>query len=255
MSKVYYYENDPLKTHESMARYAFVRPQLDKEAVVLDLGCGARRGPAYLAEAVSEVVGVDVSEEASAFCRKQWPAPRVRYVVGNATALPFEDRYFDVVVSFEVLEHVRDQALFLKEIRRVLKQGGVCILSTPNRLVMSPEGIFANPDHVREFSAAELKEFLAGTFSRVALYGQKPSRKVEDVLLSRRQSYQEVSRVPVFLRHALPSFLRRRLFDFYVRFFAKKNRRAAQEEVGENDFPIKDDGIEDAHYLIAVVQG
>lgn len=242
MGRVYYYEDDPLKTHESLARYEFARPYVTG-AVVLDIGCGARKGPLVLAQNAKEVVGSDISKEAVFHCNKKWHLPNLRYLASDAVVLPFVDSVFDVEVAFEVLEHVSQQQQFLQEAKRALKKDGVFILSTPNKSVMSPEGVFQNPDHVREFSAQELKELLLSVFGQVELYGQKPSARVLDVLGRRKQSYQSVSRIPVFLRHIFPGFVRRRLFDAYV---------GAKENINEVDFPIVKDTIEEAHYLVAV---
>lgn len=251
MGRVYYDDDDPLKTQESLARYVFAQTYVEGN-IVLDVGCGARRGPVILAQSAREVVGSDVSAEAIAYCVQYWPSPKVRYVVSDALSLSFSDAAFDVVSSFEVIEHLVEQEQFLREIRRVLKKDGVCLMSTPNRLVMSPDGVFTNPDHVKELSADEFKTLLLTVFSHVELYGQRSSSRVREVLRARQGSYQDTRCVPIFLRHFFPPRLRGFLFNRYISFFSRVHRLSRQEDIHESDFPITKDAVEQARYLVAV---
>ena len=251
MRRIYYYEDDPLKTIEGLARYAFARKFVDNR-YVLDVGCGARKGPFSLAQSAREVVGTDISQEAVSYSEERWPAKNLKYEVSDATSLSFADSVFDVVVALEVIEHVHEQARFLHEAARVLKNNGLCILSTPNKSVMSQDGIPQNPDHVREFCASELKELLSRLFSSVELYGQSPSNRVQEVLAQRQLSYQKVSRIPVFIRRLLPRIIRRYIFGAYVLFSSRMHKISTQEDINESDFPILNDAIGQAHYLIAV---
>lgn len=243
MARVYHYENDPLKTAESIARYEFSRAYVENGSV-LDIGCGARKGPFVLSESAREVVGSDISVDAVSYCARNWRGRNLKYMACDASLLPFGDHVFDAVLAFEVLEHVHKQEGFLRESRRVLKNNGFCILSTPNKSVMSPDGVPQNPDHVRELTLEEFRDLLSNIFGRVDLYGQKPSHRVDDVLAARRRSYQSVVRIPVFLRRLLPKTARQAIFEAYA--------KGRQGEIGVHDFPISQDNIEEAHYLIAV---
>jgi len=97
----------------------------------------------------------------------------VHFVCCDATKLPFSGSSFDVVVSFETIEHVKSPRAFLAESKRVLKQGGLLILSTPNKEVVSP--LFRKPlnrFHLKEFTSKELQEMVSQFFSNVDLYAQ-----------------------------------------------------------------------------------
>jgi len=150
---------------EHVARYRFARERA--KGRVLDVACGTGYGTAMLG-----AVGVDLSLEALRYARRH-PA---RYVAADAARLPF-DRVFDTVVSFETIEHVPDPGRFVAECARVLRPGGLFIVSTPNRELWSPRS--AKPvqrHHVKEFTK---REFLAVLRPfNVQLFGQ--------ILLSRR---------------------------------------------------------------------
>jgi hypothetical protein len=94
--------------------------------------------------------------------------------VGDARQIPLATESFDVVVSFETLEHLYEQQTFLSEVKRVLKPGGVFIVSTPDRDVYSPAVVAANPFHVRELTRDEFMQLMRGIFQNVLLLKQRP---------------------------------------------------------------------------------
>jgi SAM-dependent methyltransferase len=92
---------------------------------------------------------------------------------GNLADLPFEAGTFDVVVNFQVIEHLWDQGQFVAECARVLRPSGVLLMSTPNRITFSPgRDTPINPFHTRELNAAELTELLTDNgFGIEGVYG------------------------------------------------------------------------------------
>jgi len=150
---------------------------------VLDLGCNNGYGTLFLAEAGLHVIGVDVSTKLLDQARSRSPSHRTRFLAVDGQRLPFAAGSFDLVTSFQVIEHIADTAPYLGEISRVLKPGGVAMFSTPNAALrldpgMTPWNIF----HVREFRAAELQEVLAPWFGEVqvrGLYGEEALYAVE----------------------------------------------------------------------------
>ncbi len=132
---------------------------------VLDAGCGLGYGTRLLAEQdPSRVVGVDVSADALERATDEG----IETVRADVRDLPFEADTFDVVVCFEVIEHVEGPERVVSELERVLRPGGILLISSPNRDVYTP----GNPHHVYEFLPDELRELLAGHFGEVAMYGQ-----------------------------------------------------------------------------------
>lgn len=156
-------------------RYRFASSFV-KDKLCLDAGCGVGYGSAYLVrKGATKVIGGDKSEDALSYARNTAETSlngALEFKLLNATSLPFADNSFDAVVSFEVIEHVKDYERFLSEIHRVLRRGGKLILSTPNR----ETGAFMFKTdwkyHAHEFSKEELLGLVDKYFASPAVYGQ-----------------------------------------------------------------------------------
>jgi SAM-dependent methyltransferase len=147
---------------EHLARYRLAL-QLANSRRVLDVACGAGYGTALLASAASDAVGVDVDEATISYARSRYRGPT--FVVGDIGALPFEAGAFELVVSFETIEHVPDPEAALRELRRVLADGGLLAISTPNK----HQYLVDNEFHVREFTHEEFVALLKRFFPTVEL--------------------------------------------------------------------------------------
>lgn len=126
---------------------------------VLEAGCGEGYGADLIADVAHTVIGLDYDEATVAHVRARYPRVDMRH--GNLAALPLQDGSVDVVVNFQVIEHLWDQPQFVGECLRVLRPSGVLLMSTPNRVTFSPgRDTPINPFHTRELNAAELTELL-----------------------------------------------------------------------------------------------
>ena len=135
---------------------------------VLEAGAGEGYGADMIADVAAHVIGLDYDESAVAHIRTRYPRVDMRH--GNLAELPLDDESVDVVVNFQVIEHLWDQAQFLRECHRVLAPGGELLISTPNRITFSPgRDTPLNPFHTRELNAAELTELLEEAGFRVEL--------------------------------------------------------------------------------------
>jgi len=103
---------------------------LDKGERLLDIGCGDGTLGHFAKNKYKEVYGIDISEEALRIAEKRGII--VKKVNLNEEKLPFENEYFDAVTCLDVIEHVFEPRDLIKEINRVLKRGGILIISTPN---------------------------------------------------------------------------------------------------------------------------
>ena len=158
-----------------MQRYRFAS-QFVAGKRVLDAGCGVGYGSRMLLQAgASEVIGVDLSEEALKVARRQFSGPGVRFVCDDCESLCGIDGGFDVIVALESLEHFQQPDRFLRRATELLQRGGVLVCSTPNSLFTgsaanSPPN---NPFHVREYALDEFQPLLQEHFLDVRIAGQR----------------------------------------------------------------------------------
>jgi SAM-dependent methyltransferase len=157
--------------NEHLARYVFAA-RLARGKRVLDAGCGTGYGSAELVRSALSVVGADISTDAVAFAREHYRLPSLSFEQASCTALPHPDGTFDLVVAFEVIEHLARWFEFLREVRRVLAPAGQLIVSTPNKLYYAESRrlVGANPFHEHEFEFGEFQSELETVFPYVSLF-------------------------------------------------------------------------------------
>ncbi len=158
---------------EHLHRYLLAR-HLARGRDVLDIASGEGYGAALLAQTAASVVGVEVAEEAVAHAARHYAGTGLRFLQGDARRIPLEDGAVDLAVSFETIEHFEGQAAFLAELRRVLRPGGLALISTPDRDNYSPAEAPANPYHALELTQAEFAALLGRHFAHVAMWWQRP---------------------------------------------------------------------------------
>jgi SAM-dependent methyltransferase len=151
---------------EHLARYQLAA-QLAAGKRVLDAACGEGYGTALLAQGgAARAVGVDRDAETVAGASAKYG---LEFVQGDVSALPFGEDEFDLVVSFETIEHIDDQEAMLSEFRRVLALDGRLVISTPNR----DEYVMTSGFHTRELTSEEFVVLLRRKFEVVALLHQQ----------------------------------------------------------------------------------
>lgn len=152
---------------EHLARYQSVIP-LVKGKKVLDVASGTGYGSQLIAQYADVVDGLDYSEQAVKYAQEHFPAKNLTYAQGDAQAMPYDDKSFDVVVSLETIEHLPQPEKFVSEVKRILKPDGVFVVSTPN----DAEFMDGNEFHVHEFQFPELERLIAENFSHSQYYFQ-----------------------------------------------------------------------------------
>jgi SAM-dependent methyltransferase len=160
--------------YEHWHRYAFAQP-LAAGRRVLDAASGEGYGSALLATQAADVLGVDLSPEAVAHARARYAGrANLRFETGDATRLDaLPNAAFDLIVSFETLEHVAAQEHMLDGFARLLAPGGLLLVSTPDRHNYSDVPGFRNEHHVRELYRDEFEALLAARFPQRRLYAHK----------------------------------------------------------------------------------
>ncbi|HLG90569.1 MAG TPA: class I SAM-dependent methyltransferase [Candidatus Saccharimonadales bacterium] len=152
---------------EHVARYEAVK-DLVTNKTVLDIACGSGYGSSILARKAKKIIGVDSDKKTIAYALEKYGLKNIEFLVGDANRIPIKDNAVDMVVSFETIEHVSDFKKFLREMKRVLKDDGLLVISTPNQGVYIED----NPFHQHQFIYNEFMTLLKSNFRTVRPYFQ-----------------------------------------------------------------------------------
>lgn len=157
---------------EHLHRYAMAK-DLAAGKIVLDIACGEGYGSAVIAEAAQHVYGVDIALEAITHAKATYQRLNVEFITGSCARIPLADGTVDLVVSFETIEHHFEHEAMFAEIKRVLRPGGLLIMSSPDKLEYSERANHANAYHVKELYADEFQHLVEKYFAHVAMLGQR----------------------------------------------------------------------------------
>ncbi len=207
---------------------------------LLEVGCGEGRGIDWLLPKITSYSAID--KIASVVQKLQLKYPLAKFIAGNIPPLTsYADNSFDCVVSFQVIEHIQDDHLFLKEINRILKPGGFALITTPNR----PLSLSRNPWHIREYTAIDLTELAKKYFSFVEMKGIAGNEKVMEYYGQNRKSVQRMMRWDIFnLQYKLPASVLRIPYEFLNRLNRNKLKDKADElviSIRHEDYLLVDD--------------
>lgn len=180
---------------------------------VLEIGTGMGYGVEVVAPSTKRYVTIDKS------CAYNVELPsNAEFRQMAVPPLGFADESFDYVISFQVIEHIKQDHEFVKEVCRVLRKGGAFIVSTPN----APMSLTRNPWHVREYTSQELKELLSKDFSQVEMMGIKGNEKIMEYYEANRRGVERITRFDILdLQHRLPRWMLQIPYDILNRL----NRR------------------------------
>jgi ubiquinone/menaquinone biosynthesis C-methylase UbiE len=150
---------------EHIHRYIFAANYV-KDKIVLDAACGTGYGSNYLSNYAKMVYGIDINADVIENNKEIYKKDNLIFTNGSVYQLPYDDNMFDVIVSFETIEHVDNGEKVLSEFNRVLKDNGLLIISTPNKNI-SIQNNLNNPFHVHEYFEEEFKTLLSKYFSNI----------------------------------------------------------------------------------------
>ena len=160
------------------------------------VAAGGGYGSDYLAKnGARTIIGIDLSAWAVGQAKILYRRNNLQFKVMDVCDLKFRDCTFDMVTSFQVIEHLRDYKKHLSEVKRVLKPKGIFIISTPNKNITSPSGekpVF--PYHKKEFYPNELYALLSSFFGEVKVMGQKT---VKEVYLRKEIEFRDSQRMKI----------------------------------------------------------
>ncbi|HRW98502.1 MAG TPA: class I SAM-dependent methyltransferase [Cyclobacteriaceae bacterium] len=246
MAKVYTTEitSDQLPSdnplHQRLLK-AYVAVQDLVKGDLLEVGCGEGRGIDLVINKVKSYTAIDKIEGIIQELRKKYPSGKFL----SANIPPFqglEDNSFDTVISFQVIEHIKDDKFFLKEINRVLKPGGTAYLTTPNRIM----SLSRNPWHIREYTAEELLKLARECFNTAEMKGIGGDDLVMKYYERNKKSVERIARMDIFdLQHRLPASLLRIPYEILNRWNRNKLQGADDELVAairHENYPVTDEG-------------
>jgi 2-polyprenyl-3-methyl-5-hydroxy-6-metoxy-1,4-benzoquinol methylase len=207
---------------------------------VLEVGCGEGRGVELLMQGAEQFTAVD--KIASVIQTLQDKYHGGRFISMNIPPLTgLEDNAYDVVVSFQVIEHIENDGLFLKEIERVLRPGGTALLTTPNR----SQSLTRNPWHVREYLPHELEKLAQKYFAIAEVKGITGNEKVMSYYEENRKAVRRFTRWdPLDLQHRLPAFLLRIPYELLNRWNRNKLQSSGSgivQSIRHEDYLLTDD--------------
>jgi 2-polyprenyl-3-methyl-5-hydroxy-6-metoxy-1,4-benzoquinol methylase len=199
---------------EHIHRYA-IACELVQNKKVLDIACGEGYGSYLMANDAFSVTGIDINSIVIEKAREKYKRSNLQFLQGPADKIPVEDHVFDIVVSFETIEHLENHQLIFNEIKRVLKPEGVLIISTPNKLFYSDKNGYVNPFHKKELYLNEFKDLLSKSFINYRVYSQTyingslireiDSESIKDVYSGSYQNFYKMSGAPMLFMIAIAS--------------------------------------------------
>lgn len=216
------------------SKLAYVEAAKRVQGCVLEIGTGTGYGIDIIAPNVKHFVTMDKtrSEELGAM------PENVEFKEGVVPPLPFEDESFDYVVSFQVIEHIRRDKEFVREVRRVLKKGGKFIVSTPNRSM----SLTRNPWHVREYTAEQFSALLS-EFQDVEAMGVAGNERVWSYYEKNRESVERITRFDIFrMQWWMPRWVLQIPYDILNRLNRRRlhsENRTLTENIAMEDYSLQ----------------
>lgn len=201
---------------------------------VLEIGTGMGYGIEVVAPAAARFITVDKSVPVL-----PTPLPdNAEFRHMSVPPIDFPDGSFDCVISFQVIEHIRRDEEFVREVSRVLRKGGVFVVSTPN----APMSLTRNPWHVREYTATQLTRLLHGSFSEVECRGVFGNDRVLEYYAANKAGVERITRFdPLDLQHRLPAWMLRLPYDILNRVNRRRllaDNRSLTSSISMSDYRV-----------------
>lgn len=219
---------------------------------LLEIGCGEGRGVQQLAPLAKNYTAIDKIGKVIAELKSRYPD--YRFLQASIPPIrELADGVYDTVVSFQVIEHIKNDRLYLEEIYRLLKKGGRALITTPN-IKMS---LTRNPWHVREYKATELANLCAKIFPKVEMKGITGNEKVMEYYKMNRESVRRITRWDVLkLQHRLPAGVLKIPYELMNRLNRIKLNNANDSlvaTISHEDYLVVDDA-DNSLDLFAIVE-
>lgn len=157
--------------YEHWHRYFWVLPAVNDQCIA-DVACGEGYGAALLSQQAKHVTAVDIDADSIQQAQQKYPQDNVNFVCADALNTGLEGSQFDCITSFETLEHLAEHDALLLEFKRLLKEDGCLVISTPDKDMYNPQDKH-NHHHVKELNHREFQHLLSKHFKHHMLFGQQ----------------------------------------------------------------------------------
>lgn len=220
--------------------YEMARPYIREN--VLELGCGEGRGIHLILDKLNKYSGIDKNQTTIKQLKSSYP--QYTFIQNEFPPVNFPDASFETVISFQVIEHIKNDKQYLEQIFRILKPGGVALLSTPN----APMTLSRNPWHEREYTATELHQLCSKIFDDVVIQGITGNAKVMEYYEKNKQSVNRTLRFDVFnMHHRLPNSVLRIPYEILNRLnrnkLQKQSPKLVENIILEDFFSVSDGSL------------
>jgi ubiquinone/menaquinone biosynthesis C-methylase UbiE len=233
--------------------YEFAKKYISGKSL-LDIGCGTGYGSIQLSESARHVTALDYDAETIRKNKERFSkVMNVVFIKSSVPPIPFPDDSFEAVTAFQFIEHIDRRREFLKEAMRVLKPGGILLLTTPN----SVKSFARNPFHVHEYTFDEIQHELEKTGGKFELKGLQGNQKVNDYY---RENSKWVKMILKFdfinLHKILPSKWLTAPYNFITNLMRKKLKEEVKQtlNISTSDFFLQDKNLEETWDIYAVVR-
>lgn len=165
-------DNDKENVERHVSRYRFASQFVKEGNVVLDCACGIGYGSEILAKKAKKVIGVDIDEKTIRYAKKHYQHQNIEFIQQDLFKVDYPPETFDIVVSVETLEHVKDCTPYLKKVYSMLKKGGIAVLSTPMLRYKDGKPYVTNPFHENEMPREVFLSIIRGIFDDAEFFAQ-----------------------------------------------------------------------------------
>ncbi len=236
--------------------YEYAEEKIPHNSKILEVGFGDGYGTEMLnnSSKIKKIIGIDIDSETVAHAKSHHKKCDFREYDG--VKIPFKDNTFDAVVSFQVIEHVKDVQNYLKEIKRVLKKGGRVFITTPNRNYRLGKNEKPwNPFHLREYDKNSLEKDILKVFSKVHIKGIHGTKEIDSVEKKRVENIRKTvdlsKKDKLGLRKLLPEFVKRMIVQV-IR--GKKATSFDKSSFSTDDFLVENDSEKGLDLLVIAIK-
>jgi 2-polyprenyl-3-methyl-5-hydroxy-6-metoxy-1,4-benzoquinol methylase len=231
--------------------YEFAYPLIEGKKV-LDVGCGLAYGTALMAGKAAQITGLDYDQETvNANKEKYKDIPNLDFIRRTVPPIDVEENSYDVVTSFQFIEHIHNRDKFIENVYKVLKPGGTLLLTTPNnKRTLAP-----NPFHVHEYTFAEMQKEIGRVFKDFELMGLDGNEKVNKYYEENSKWVRKILKWDILgLHKILPPKILFLPYNIVTNMMRKKLMKEVKEtiDVSTDDFLLSKENL-DAKWDIYVI--